>query len=132
YVSCSGAPRSLHSFPTRRSSDLITGFVKSVDIPLEVKVNDNSNTFYAAAGLSYSAIFNQKREAHYVENLNQVTFSEGYPENKQQAEAAVKPITRTIESAEENVNSNGFNGFVNLSVGRNVKLNRRVGLSVEP
>lgn len=110
----------------------ITGFVKSVDIPLEVKVNDNSNTFYAAAGLSYSAIFNQKREAHYVENLNQATFSEGYPENKQQAEAAVKPITRTIESAEENVNSNGFNGFVNLSIGRNIKLNRRVGLSVEP
>lgn len=110
----------------------ITGFVKSVDIPLEVKINDNSNTYYAAGGLSYSAIFNQKREAHYVENLNQETFSDGYPENKHQAAAAVKPITRTIKSAEDNVNSKGFNGFVNLSVGRNIRMNNKVGLSIEP
>lgn len=110
----------------------ITGFVKSVDIPLEVKVNDISNTFYATAGLSYSAIFNQERQAHYVENLNQETFVDGYPESKQQAEAAVRPITRTIESAEENVNSNGFNGFLNFSVGRNIRVNHKVGISIEP
>lgn len=110
----------------------ITGFVKSVDIPLEVKVNDNANAFYATAGLAYSAIFNQERQAHYVENLNRETFADGYPENKQQAEAAVKPLTRTIESAEENVNSKGFNGFVNFSVGRNIRVNQKVGISIEP
>jgi hypothetical protein len=110
----------------------ITGFVRSVDIPLEIKVNDGRGSFYATAGMSYSAILNQQRNAHYVENLNVETFADGYPENAEQASAAVKPVTRIIESSEENVNSKGYSGFVNFSVGKNIRVNKKVGFSVEP
>lgn len=110
----------------------ITGFVKSVDIPLEIKVNDARNSFYATAGMSYSAILNQQRNAHYIENMNIETFADGYPENREEAYEVVKPITRVIESTEENVNTSGFSGFVNFSVGKNVRINKKVGFSVEP
>ncbi|HMR18755.1 MAG TPA: hypothetical protein PKA53_05610, partial [Sphingobacterium sp.] len=110
----------------------ITGFVKSVDIPLEIKVNNIHSSIYATAGMSYSAILNQRRNAHYVENLNIETFADGYPENREQANNAVKPVTRVVESTEENVNTNGFSGFVNFSIGKNVRINKKVGFSVEP
>jgi len=64
--------------------------------------------------------------------VNKETFTDGYPENKQQAEETVKPITKSVESMENNVNTNGFSGFVNFSLGKEVKMNKRVGISVEP
>lgn len=110
----------------------ITGFVRSVDIPLEIKVNDIGNSFYATAGMSYSAILGQQRNAHYVENLNIETFAEGYPETKEQVDRVVKPVMAVVESSEENVSSNGFSGFVNFSVGKNIRVNKKIGFSVEP
>ncbi|NGF56062.1 hypothetical protein G5B00_05990 [Parapedobacter sp. SGR-10] len=109
----------------------IRGSVQAIDIPVELKFNV-SRSFYTAAGLSYSAILHQERNAYYVDNVNKETFTDGYPENKQQAEETVKPITKSVESMENNVNTNGFSGFVNFSLGKEVKMNKRVGISVEP
>ncbi|WP_140938211.1 outer membrane beta-barrel protein [Sphingobacterium lumbrici] len=109
----------------------VTGKVQSLDIPLELKYNFNTS-LYAVAGVSYSAILNQERSAHYVENINNETFVNGYPENREQVSNSTKTVTRTVKSAETNVNSNGFNGFVTISVGKKVTIGNKFGISVEP
>ncbi|MFD2554674.1 outer membrane beta-barrel protein [Sphingobacterium tabacisoli] len=109
----------------------VTSVVQSVDIPLEVKYNVGKS-LYAVAGVSYSAILGQERNAHYVDNVNVETFSQGFPENETQMKSAVKAVSKTVKSAEENVSTNGFNGFVNFSIGKKVKVNNRFGVSVEP
>ncbi|TJZ63490.1 hypothetical protein FAZ15_04205 [Sphingobacterium olei] len=109
----------------------VTGKVQSLDIPVELKYNFNTS-LYAAAGVSYSAILNQERSAHYVENINNETFANGYPENREQISKSTQAVTRTVKSAETNVNSNGFNGFVIMSVGKKVNIGNKFGVSVEP
>jgi len=109
----------------------ITGFVRSIEIPLEVKYNMNK-TLYATAGVSYSTIINQERNAQYVENVNFNTFSNGFPDSEAEASNALKAVTKTVKSAEKNVNTNGYTGFVNFSVGKKVNLNQKFGVSVEP
>lgn len=109
----------------------ITGFVKSVEIPLEVKYNMN-RSLYATAGVSYSTIINQERNAQYVENVNLNTFSNGFPENEAEASKALQAVTKTVKSSEKNVNTNGYTGFVNFSVGKKVNVNKKFGISVEP
>ncbi len=109
----------------------VTSVVQSVDIPLEVKYNVGKS-LYAVAGVSYSAILGQERNAHYVDNVNAETFSQGFPENETQMKSAVKAVNKTVKSAEQNVSTNGFNGFVNFSIGKKVKVNNRFGVSVEP
>ncbi len=109
----------------------VTSIVQSVDIPLEMKYNVGKS-LYAVAGVSYSAIIGQERSAHYVDNVNEETFSNGFPENEKQMKTAVKAVNKTVKSAEENVSTNGFNGFVNFSIGKKVKVNNRFGVSVEP
>ncbi len=109
----------------------VTGFVQSIDIPLELKLHA-TKSLYAVAGMSYSSILNQERNAYYVENVNTETFAKGYPETKEQATNAVKPVTKSIESTEKNVNTNGFTGFVNFSIGKDLRLNKNMGISLEP
>lgn len=109
----------------------VTGIVQSVDVPIELKYNVGKS-LYAVAGVSYSAIIGQERNAHYVDNVNAETFSQGFPENEKQMQTAVKAVTKTVKSAEKNVSTNGFNGFVNFSIGKKVKVNNRFGVSVEP
>ena len=109
----------------------VTGLVQSIDIPLEVKYN-MSKSLYATAGASYSAIINQERNAQYIENVNMETFSDGFPENDMEMARATKAVTKTVKSLDNNVNTNGFNGFVNFSVGKKVGVKNKVGLAVEP
>src|SRR5690606_2128186 len=109
----------------------VTGFVQSIDIPLELKFHA-TRSLYAVAGMSYSSILNQERNAYYIDNINQETFAEGYPETQEQVVNAVKPVTKSIESTEKNVNTNGFTGFVNLSIGKDLRVNKNIGVSLEP
>ncbi|WP_164112499.1 MULTISPECIES: outer membrane beta-barrel protein [Sphingobacterium] len=109
----------------------VTGIVQSVDVPIEMKYNVG-RSLYAVAGVSYSAIIGQERNAHYVENVNTETFSHGFPENEKQIQTAVKAVTKTVKSAEKNVSTDGFNGFVNFSIGKKVNVNNRFGVSIEP
>ncbi len=102
----------------------VNGVVQTIEIPLELQVNLNK-TFYASAGASYSAIINQRREAKYIEQVssNAIPFSKA---------ATVQAITKTINSAENNVNTNGFSGFVNISLGKKVNVRNGVNLAIEP
>jgi len=109
----------------------ISGVVQSIDIPLEVKYNVGK-MFYAAAGVSYSAIVNQQRNAQFVDNVNFESFQNGYPNSEKQQSELTKATTKTVKTIEQNVSTNGFNGFVNFSLGKKVKVNNRFGVSVEP
>lgn len=109
----------------------ITGYVKSVDIPLEVKYNVG-HSFYAVAGASYSTILSQERNAQYVENINYDTFSNGFPSDERAASKAMETVTKTVKSNEENVKASGFNGFLNFSIGKKINVNQKFGLSIEP
>lgn len=109
----------------------VTSVVQSLDVPLEIKYNV-AKSFYAVAGVSYSAILNQERNAHYVDNVNMETFSKGFPEDEKQMKTAVAAVSKTVKSADKNVSTNGFNGFVNFSIGKKVKINNHMGVSVEP
>ncbi|MBE8714864.1 outer membrane beta-barrel protein [Sphingobacterium hungaricum] len=109
----------------------ITGKVQSLDIPFELTYKVAKN-FYATGGVSYAPILNQQRYAHYIDNVNTTTFTDGLPTNQAEVESAVKAVTKTTESSEENVSTNGFGGFVNFSVGRKVGLNKKFSVSVEP
>lgn len=109
----------------------VSGFVESIEIPLEMKYN-LSKSFYAAAGISYSTIINQERNAQYVENIDMVTFKHGFPNSEKEAAQAMKVVTKTVKSSENNVNTNGYNGFVNLSIGKKVKINSKFGVALEP
>ena len=109
----------------------VSGFVESIEIPLEMKYN-LSKSFYAAAGISYSTIINQERNAQYVENIDMVTFKHGFPNSEKEAAKAMKVVTKTVKSSEKNVNTNGYNGFVNLSIGKKVKINSKFGVALEP
>lgn len=102
----------------------VNGVVQTVEVPLEMQVNLNKS-LYATAGASYSAIVNQSREAQYVEQV-------ASPSESFSKAATLSTVTRTVKSAEQNVSTNGFSGFVNFSIGKKVKMNNKVGLAVEP
>ncbi|WP_066751284.1 hypothetical protein [Sphingobacterium populi] len=109
----------------------ITGMVRTIDIPLEAKYSFYKG-LYAGAGISYATVLGQQRFAHYIENVNANPYGAGLPSNESEMRAAVQPVVRTMESANTNVNSSGFGGFVNMSVGKEMKLKRGPSVSLEP
>ncbi len=109
----------------------ITGMVRTIDIPLEAKYSFYKG-LYAGAGISYATVLGQQRFAHYIENVNANPYGSGLPSNESEMRAAVQPVVRTMESANTNVNSSGFGGFVNMSVGKEMKLKRGPSVSLEP
>ena len=109
----------------------VNGMVQSLDIPLELSYRIAKN-FYATSGVSYAPILNQKRHIQYIENVNTNTFTGGVPSNQAALESANRVVTKTTESSEENVSSNGFGGFVNFSLGRKMEVNKKLSISVEP
>lgn len=109
----------------------VSGFVQTVDIPLEVKYTVYKG-FYANTGVSYAAVVNQKRYAHYIENVNSSPFVKGLPSTEEEVQSSVTPVTRMMESENDNVRTSGFGGFVNMSVGKEVKVSPKMSLSVEP
>lgn len=109
----------------------ITGNVQALEVPLDLKYTFNDG-FYASSGMTYAAILQQNRYAHYIENANQELFQNGLPENQTDLQSEVKQISRSIKTEDENVRSNQFGGFVNFSIGKEMRLNKGVSMSVEP
>lgn len=109
----------------------ISGNVQALEIPLDVRVKSKSG-YYASSGITYAAVFNQNRYAHFVENANSELFGNGLPENEADVKTAVKQVSRAIKTEDENVSSKGFGGFVNFSIGKEMKMNKNINLSVEP
>lgn len=109
----------------------ITGNVQALEVPLDLKL-DVAQGFYISSGITYAAILQQNRYAHYIENVNKDLFQDGLPENQGEVQQATQQISRSIKTEDENVRSNQFGGFVNFSLGKKVKLNKGISLSVEP
>lgn len=109
----------------------ITGNVQALEVPLDLKLNV-AQGFYISSGITYAAILQQNRYAHYIENVNKDLFQDGLPENQGEVQQATQQISRSIKTEDENVRSNQFGGFANFSLGKEVKLNKGISLSVEP
>ena len=109
----------------------ISGAVQAIEIPVDVKLKTNSG-FYASTGLTYSAVTKQERFTHYIENSNSEVFPDGMPADDKGVEKAVKQVSRSIKTEEPNVSTNGFGGFMNLSIGKEVKMKKSFSISVEP
>ena len=108
----------------------VTGKVQTLDIPLEVRYN-LTKQFYATGGLSYAAVLSQERLDHYEQSAAVQTYSSvGDADEMQQN--GVTTVQTTELSADDNVNTNGFGGFVNFSVGRRMSVGKRMKISVEP
>lgn len=109
----------------------ITGNVQALEVPLELKYAFTDG-FYASSGMTYAAILQQNRYAHYIQNVNQELFQNGLPENQTDLRNEIKQISGSIKTEDENVRSNQFGGFVNFAIGKEMRLNKGVSLSVEP
>lgn len=131
YANASMSARHAYA-PLIPNVNAVSGFVQTIDIPLEVKYTIYKD-FYANAGVSYAAVVNQRRYAHYIENVNSSPFVKGLPSSEEEMQSSVAPVTRVMESGNENVRTSGFGGFVNMSVGKEVKVvGTKISLSVEP
>lgn len=106
----------------------VSGSVLTLDIPVEMKYNF-TRTFYTSVGMSMVSVLQQSRVNHYVENISANTFKEG---SSASSNTGIQAVNRTIKSDQENVNTDGFNGFINLSIGRKLPLKKSFSISVEP
>lgn len=108
----------------------VTGKVQTLDIPLEVEYK-LSKQFYTSVGVSYAAVLSQERFNHYQELADPLMFSTtsdtGKPTNEE-----IKVVDKKIASNEGNVETNGFGGFINLSIGRKTNISKTFKMSVEP
>lgn len=109
----------------------ITGNVQAFEIPVDLKLKF-SKGLYVSSGIAYAVILDQNRYAHYIENANTKIFTNGLPENESQMKSAVMQVTKSIKTEEQNVRTSGFGGFVNLSLGKEVRLKQSFSVSVEP
>jgi len=109
----------------------ITGNVQAFEIPVDLKLKF-SKGLYVSSGIAYAVILDQNRYAHYIENANTKIFKNGLPENESQMKSAVMQVTKSIKTEEQNIRTSGFGGFVNLSLGKEVKLKQSFSVSVEP
>lgn len=108
----------------------VTGKVQTLDIPLEIRYNVTKQ-FYATGGVSYAAVLSQERFDHYEESAGTVTYSSA-SDSDSPTQNTVTTVETTVKSADENINTNGFGGFVNFSVGKKTNISRTMKISVEP
>ncbi len=108
----------------------VSGKVQTLDIPLELKYSMGKQ-FYATGGVSYAVVLSQERFNHFTEFTDAATFSSA-SDSGQPTTPASSPVETSSKSAENNINPNGFGGFMNFSIGRKTKLTRFMNISVEP
>lgn len=109
----------------------VMGKVDALEIPLEISYDLNKG-FYTSAGVSYSAIINQQREAQYIDNVSLFALQDNPSLIPNALEKMNKVETKTVVSNQDNVNTNGFNGFANFSIGKKVDINKKMSMSLEP
>lgn len=110
----------------------VSGSVLTLDIPVEMKYAITRN-LYTTAGVSMVSVLQQERLNHYVENINGNTFAGKNANGVGAAESNnIQAVNKTVKSNEQNVETNGFNGFINLSIGRKLPIKKTFSISVEP
>lgn len=109
----------------------VSGKVQTLDIPLEFKYNVGKQ-FYATGGVSYAVVLSQERFNHITEYTGVPTYSSASDSDQPTNQPTASSVERTLQSSDNNINTNGFGGFVNFSIGRKTKLTKSVKLSIEP
>ncbi|MGJ1195742.1 hypothetical protein ACR777_07290 [Sphingobacterium spiritivorum] len=110
----------------------VSGSVLTLDIPVEMKYAITRN-LYTTAGVSMVSVLQQERLNHYVENINGNTFAGKNANGVGAAESNnIQAVNKTVKSNDQNVETNGFNGFINLSIGRKLPIKKTFSISVEP
>lgn len=108
----------------------VTGKVQTLDIPLEIRYN-LSKDIYATGGVSYAAVLSQERFDHYEESASIPLYSSA-SDSEKPAKNPVTTVERRRISEDKNINTDGFGGFVNFSVGKRTSISRTMKISVEP
>ena len=109
----------------------VMGKIQAIEVPLDISYQFNKG-FYSSAGVSYSAIVKQVREAQYLDNVGMLSLQDNESLIPAAAKSFNKVQVKTIKSLEQNVNPNGFSGFANFSIGKKVNVNNKFSLSLEP
>lgn len=109
----------------------VMGKVEAIEIPLDVTYYYNKG-FYSSAGVSYSAIIKQEREAQYIDNGRVISLQENGLSVPSAIQGMNQSQTRKVKSSQDNVNPKGFSGFANFSLGKKVNINTKMSISVEP
>ena len=95
---------------------------------LFIQLGDTQNLAFELS--TYSSHLTHMK--YFIENANADLFEKGLPTTSKEMNDAVQPVTRKVKTDEENVNTNNFGGFVNFSIGKEMRVNKRLNLSVEP
>lgn len=107
-----------------------TSQVLTWDIPLDLNINFDKN-FYGSVGVSFVGVLNEKRFHHYEE-----IYSETPKQFNNQDLGSLHydiQYTNVVSEAEiKPLKGNTYTGFMNISLGRKVKLNNSFGLGLEP
>lgn len=109
----------------------VTGKVQTLDIPVEVKYNMNKN-FYIVGGVSSAIVLSQERFNHVTEFANPVKLASDKESDRPLNEKELIVRETKSVSKESNINTNGFGGFINLSIGKKTDVSRSLKISVEP
>lgn len=108
----------------------VSSKMQTLDVPLEIKYNVTKD-YYVVGGASYAFVLSQERYNHYSEYTDAITYSSASDSDKPTS-TPQKTVERKIKSSTENVDSNGFGGFVNFSIGKKTGLTKNLNISVEP
>lgn len=119
---------SAKSTETKELTSVNTNWL-ALDVPIDIKYHV-SKQFYASAGISFFAVLNENRTNNYTTHTptNRTVNAEGYTFAQQEFE--VKNVSEKTD--ETPFEGNSYSGFLNFSVGRQLPLSKRVGVSVEP
>ncbi|SMG17050.1 outer membrane beta-barrel protein [Sphingobacterium psychroaquaticum] len=118
------------TYATLPNINAVTGKVQTLDIPLELQYKMGKQ-FYTSVGVSYAAVLSQERFNHYQENADPLMFS-STSNTERPTNEDVKVVERKVQSVDNNVDPNGFAGFVNFSIGKKTNLSKALKLSIEP
>ncbi len=108
----------------------VSGKMQTLDVPLEIKYNVTKD-YYIVGGASYAFVLSQERYNYYSEYTDAITYSSASNSDKPTS-TPQKTVERKIKSDTDNVDSDGFGGFVNFSIGKKTGLTKSLNISVEP
>ncbi|MGO1243791.1 MAG: outer membrane beta-barrel protein [Sphingobacterium sp.] len=135
-TAASGAALVSENVPYRKNNVMmpslnsVSSKMQTLDVPLEIKYN-LSKDYYIVGGASYAFVLSQERYNYYSEYTDAITYSSASDSDKPTS-TPQKTVERKIKSGTDNVDDDGFGGFVNFSIGKKTGLTKNLNISIEP
>ncbi|WP_262249054.1 hypothetical protein [Parapedobacter soli] len=108
----------------------VTSSVVTLDIPLDLRY-EVINGFYTSVGLSYVAILDEQRTSHVIDRINKNTFAGGESSGTDRL-TSTEFVYSSEKVADKPLQGNGYAGFMNFSVGKELPISKNFSLSIEP